>query len=593
MGIDRVRAVLQRAGLCKIEVWEHQGAVVMGGNVATWERWLAAGYAAAGQGFRGVVNQVEVQGLGIAPMRLPVLRDGALEGKVFDVAVIGGGVIGCAIARELSRWDLKVAVLEKEEDVAKQTSSRNNGMVHPGLVVGNGGLKIKYNIRGNRMYGQAARELGFKLVRTGSLVLLARAGYRLLYPFYWAKARRDGVEGIKLLNRREVFALEPNAWPHQQGALSLPSTGVVDPAQVTIAYGENAVANGVEFFLNTAVTGFKREGRELTGILTNRGECRARVVVNAAGVWADRVAELAGDCFFTIHPRKGTIAILDKRAARHQHRVLALPKPGQGSHTKGGGLNPTAEGNLLLGPTAVEVPQREDWSTTPEEMEFLLKNHLPLNTKLSPKDIITYFAGIRACTFEEDFIIEASRHVSNLVHVAGIQSPGLASAPAIAVDVAGLAVKVLKSQKEVRPNPRFNPQRLASPKPGELSLEERTGLIRANAAYGRIVCRCEEVSEGEVIETISAPLPALTLDGIKRRTRAGMGRCQGGFCAPTVLKLIAREGGIPPEEIEKGAPGSRLVLGETKAEGGVTHESAGCCGAGRGAWGAGGGPGSS
>jgi len=213
------------------------------------------------------------------------------------------------------------------------------------------------------------------------------------------------------------------------------------------------------------------------------------------------------------------------------------------------------EGNLLMGPNAVEVPQREDWSTSSEDMEFLLSRHLPLNTKLMSRDVITYFAGVRACTFEEDFIVEPSQYVQNLVHAAGIQSPGLASAPAIAQDVAKLAVAILEETMQVLPNQSFNPRRRCQPELAGLSLEARAAVIQANPAYGRIVCRCEEVSQGEIIAAIKSPVPATSLDAVKRRVRVGMGRCQGGFCTPALLEILARETGVVPTQVAKRRPG--------------------------------------
>ena len=234
------------------------------------------------------------------------------------------------------------------------------------------------------------------------------------------------------------------------------------------------------------------------------------------------------------------------------------------SYTKGGGLNPTVEGNILMGPTALEVPHREDWSTYPGDMEYLYSRHLGLNTALKPQDVITYFSGVRACTFDEDFIIEPSEQVSNLVHAAGIQSPGLASAPAIAQDVAEMAVKILTQVREVKPNNAFDPVRRAAPELADLTLEERAMLIRENPAYGRIVCRCEVISQGEVVQATGGPIPATSLDGVKRRVRAGMGRCQGGFCTPALIKIVAQERGVDPTKVTKGRPGSELLAGDTK-----------------------------
>lgn len=555
---------LARLGLTAVYPREWRRSIVLEGEADSWQQYIDAGYAAAGKGYKGVVNDVKVMGLEAPREYLPPVQGGALEGISYDAVIIGGGVIGCAVARELTRWDLRVALLEKEDDVAKQTSSRNNGMIHPGLAAPTGSKKLIYNIRGNRMYTQAAAELGFDFDRCGSVVMLEKSLYQLALPIVRVKALQKGVDGLDILSRRQVAQREPNATSLQRGGISLPSTGVVAPYKVVVAYAENAVENGAAVHLNTAVLGFEMEQGRIVGVRTNQGLIHAGAVINAAGVWADKIAGYADDRFFTIHGRKGTIAIIDKALGPTQKGVLALPRLGVKTHTKGGGLNPTGEGNLLMGPTAIEVPQREDWSTTAEEMEFIISRHLSLNRQLRPRDIITYFAGVRPCTFEEDFIIEPSEHVPNLVHAAGIQSPGLASAPAIAQDVAAMAVGILKTTREVKPNPAFNPKRRLTPELAKLSLEERGEAIRKNPAYGQIVCRCEAISAGEIIDAIHSPVPATSLDAVKRRVRAGMGRCQGGFCTPALLEILARETRKAPSEITKGRPGSQLLAGETK-----------------------------
>lgn len=563
-GIKAVISALARAGVTGVEAQEWRQSVVLEGHVDSWQKYIDAGYAAAGKGYKGVVNDVTVEGIVPRGAYVPPLTDTSLEGKRFDVIVIGGGVIGCAVARELTRWDVSVAVLEKEDDVAKQTSSRNNGMIHPGIAASYGTKKFEYNIRGNRMYSQIANELGFKFSRCGSVLMLEKGWHRLLYPVVRRKALKNGVAGIELWSERKLAQLEPNVTPHQHGAVFLPSTGVVAPYQVTIAYGENAIENGADIFLNTAVLGFEMDKDRIIAIRTNRGKIWPKLIINAAGVWADVIAGYADDRFFSIHGRKGTIAILDKKTGKFQTSCLSMPRIREKSHTKGGGVNPTVEGNILMGPTAVEVPHREDWSTCPGDIHFILNRHLGLNTALGTRDIITYFSGIRACTFEEDFIIEISQRVKNLVYAAGIQSPGLAAAPAIAVDVAKLAITALGKVKEVRPNPAFNPRRRARPDLADLSLEERSNLICKNPAYGKIICRCEAISEGEVVEALKGPISAHSTDAVKRRIRAGMGRCQGGFCTPALIEVLAREVGVGPAEVCKNRPGSELLAGETK-----------------------------
>jgi glycerol-3-phosphate dehydrogenase len=563
-GLLAVRLALKKAGLAQIDAHEWRQSVVLTGKAGTWAQYITAGYAAANRGYKGVANNIEADGIEPEESFLPPNRDTDLEGQSFDVAIIGGGVTGAAVARELARWDIKIALFEKEEDLAKQASGRNNGMIHCGLATRAGTKKSLYNLRGNKLYSSAAGELGFKLAWPGQLVLLPSDWQRILYPVAVLEAARKGVEGIRLLSRRQVFKLEPNATGSQHGAIMMPATGIVAPYQVTVAYAENAVQNGASVFLNTAALGFVMDRAKITGIITNRGTVRARLVINAAGVWADKVAGYAGDRFFTIHPRKGVMAILDKRTGAHQKSILSMSRLGIRSHSKGGSLTPTVDGNILMGPNALEVPCREDFATSPDDIDFLLQRHLPLNNTLRSSHIITYYAGVRPCTFEEDFIIEPSQYVTNLIHAAGIQSPGLSAAPAIAVDVAEMAVATLKREKEVRPNPNFDPIRRSQPLLSELSLEERAKAIAANPSYGRIVCRCEAISEGEIVDALRSPLPVDTLDAVKRRTRAGMGRCQGSFCTPAVLAIVAGETGQDITAVCKKEAGSQMLLSPTK-----------------------------
>jgi len=563
-----VKKALAAASLAEVEVMERQGAVILEGRVKNWQQYLEAGYAAVGRGFRGVVNDLEVEGLESTKQQGESSHDDfSLEKYSFDVVIIGGGVIGCAIARELTRYNISVALLEKESDLARHTSSRNNGMIHPAMAVKYGTKKHYYNLHGNRMYDQVAEELGFDLSWPGQLALLEKSWHLLLTPLIKSNADKKEVRGVRVLNRRQVKDYEQNVGDGQRGSIYMPESGVVSPYQVTVCYAENAIQNGASVYVNTRVTGFQREHSRVTGVCTNRGVLRAGVVINAAGVWADRIAEMAGDRFYTIHPRKGVIAILDKKTGASQRMVLGRAPLSSKALTKGGGLTPLLHGNILAGPTADEVYGREDYTTSPEELQFIKERHLPLNKTLDSDNIITYFAGTRACTFEEDFIVEASKYVDNLVHVAGIQSPGLASAPAIAVDVYQITGKILSKQMDLKANPDYNPVRKSAPEPGKLSLGERNRLIANNPAYGKIVCRCELVSEGEIVDTINAPLPAKTVDAVKWRTRAGMGRCQGGFCTPAVLNILARETGRKVTEVCKHEPGSELILGKTRDKG--------------------------
>jgi glycerol-3-phosphate dehydrogenase len=562
--LKTVRKALQKAHVPHVDAHEWRSSVVLTGKVRTWDEKIRAGHAAAHKGYQGVVNDIEVEGIKTDKMSIPSLKDEALEGKYFDVVVIGGGVIGSAIARELSRYDIKTALFEKEEDLAKHASGRNDGVIHPGFAAPQGSKKTHYNIRGNRAYTKICQELGVDFKRKGALLLFFSHIMKAFLPLIYLKVKRNGVDGYEYLSKKSVEKMVPYVTPKQQGAFYFHSTGVLSPFKITIAFAENAVENGTEVFLNTVVLGFDRVGNHLTTVKTNRGNLSAGVIVNAAGIWADKIAEYADDRFFSLHGRKGVDAVLDIKTGNFQPLSMAMPRPEQRhSRSKGGGLVTTPEGNLIIGPSAREVPFREEYSTEPEDIEEIIK-HIKLNTKLKRSDIIAYFAGIRACTYEEDFIVEASDRIDNLVYAAGIQSPGLASAPAIAEDVSKIAVDLLRKTREVKPNSSFNPNREARRELKPLSLEERAKIIKRNPSYGRIVCRCEQVSEGEVRDALRSVIPVTTIDGLKRRARIGSGRCQGGFCTPRILEIMAEELNVKMTDIKKKGDHSEIFYHETK-----------------------------
>ncbi|MDX9898381.1 MAG: FAD-dependent oxidoreductase [Spirochaetia bacterium] len=560
------RIVARTAGSARVivEASLHSESILLEGELPSYEAKVEAGWAAAACGYHGVINDICVPGIAEESLKPPPVSDSLLEGAVFDVIIIGGGVIGTAIARELSKWNLSVALLEKESDVAVHTSSRNDGMVHDGFAARPGSKKAEYNVRGNRLWEPLCKELAIDFKRPGSLVLFASALSVAAYPIMADRARRNGVDGWDFWNRARVAAGEPHVTGDQHGAFYLPSAGVLSPYKATVALAESAIANGVRVILDTCVLGMELEAGVIGRIVTNRGTCRAGVVVNAAGNWSDVVAGMAGDRFFSLHQRRGTELILDAATGACQRHLLGMPRLSQlGSKTKGGGLVLTVEGNILIGPTAREVPGRENYETSPEELRELEK-HMRLNTKLSMSQAITYFAGVRPCTYDEDFIIEKSRCVSNLVHAAGIQSPGLASAPAIAEDIALIVVELACSFKDVRRRSDWRSDRQAAVVPKYMPVDIRDTCIQKRPAYGRIVCRCEEISEGEIVDAIHSSLPSSTMDAIKRRTRAGMGRCHGGFCTSRVIEILARENDMSLWEVTKKGPGSELCVGPTK-----------------------------
>lgn len=515
-------------------------------------------------GYKGVINDITLKGFTPPPIRTPKQRDNALEGRRPDVLIIGGGVIGCAIARELSKNALDILLLDKESDVAMHASSRNDGMIHPGIASHANTLRGKMNVKGNAMYTQLCEELGVPFQRYGNLILYADHIFgTVAEPYLGERARKLGIVGGKI-SRKRLREIEPNITDRALGAFEYPSSGVLSPYKLTVALAENAVENGAQVSLDTIVTGMEMEGDAIGSVFTNRGAIHPRLVINAAGVFSDQIAEMANDRFFSIHPRKGELVILDKKKGPLVTRSMGLIDLSQAtSDTKGGGVMRTIDQNVLVGPDAYEQPMREDFSTHRENIDAILKKHLPLIKGFAPSDVITYFAGIRAATYEEEFIIERSEYVQNLIHAAGIQSPGLASAPAIAEEISRITVDALQEQMEVKPNTGFNPRRRVIPHMSDLTTEEKQEIIRKNPDYGVIICRCEGISKGEIVDTIHSPIPATTIDALKRRVRPGMGRCQGGFCSPLVTQIICEETGLSPEEVTKSGEDSNLILERT------------------------------
>lgn len=507
-----------------------------------------------------VVNKIRLKGVEMPAMKIPSVVSDELEGSHPDVLIIGGGISGASIARELTKWKLDILLIEKECDLALQASGRNDGEVHPGVDLGKGSLKQKYVVQGNRMYDRVCRELDVPFKRTGQYVGFTQSYLRPVIELYAAQRRAIGVTDTKVVSRRELFAAEPNLNPDFKFGIYNPSAGTVCPYGLTIAYAENAVTNGAKVSLETAALSMEVKDGRIVSVLTNKGRVYPRLVINAAGVFSDKVAEMAGDMFFSIHPRRGTNSILDKKEGEKIRSVNSIKKLSfEKSHTKGGGIIHTAHDNLLVGPDAVETYERENTATHPESIKKVFDKQKNTWKDLSERSIITYFTGVRAPTFEEDFIIEKGRKVCNLIHCAGIQSPGLTTAPAVALDVEKMAVSMLGN---VKPNPSFDPIRHGIPVLREMSDEKRNELIRQNPDYGVMVCRCEEVSRGEIIDALKSPICVPTVDGVKKRVRPGMGRCQGGFCSPVVTGIIAEFLGVDVSEVRKCGEGSELTYGE-------------------------------
>ena len=542
--LKKISKKLTRKVNKNIKVSESLGAIVLEGQVDNWDQVITAGKIAALSDYRGVINNLNAEGIDSNRERMTQINDSVLEGEKPDVLIIGGGIIGCSIAREISKYQLDILLIDKESDLGLHQSSRNDGMVHPGVIPKPGTKKAYYNVRGNEMFAEIAKDLNVHYETVGTYVMFENRIIDILGRSLIKRAEKNGVKGVRHVTRKEILNDEKNIPDKVVGAVYMPTTGVCPPYEMTIAMGESAVINGTKLSLSTQATEIERQGDTIISVLTNRGRIYPKIVINAAGLFADKIAEMAGDRFFTIHPRKGQVALLDKKEGDKLGSVVSVVSLKSAfSNTKGGGLVKTADGNILVGPSAVEQPYKEDYSTDSDDIQNVLNKNLGYIKGIKKGDVITYLAGNRAATYKEDFIIEPSKYVNNLIYAAGIQSPGYASAPAIAADIAKMTIDKLSERIDILEKENFIKTRRGIMRFAEMSDEERQLLIDTNKEYGKIICRCEQVSKGEILDAIHSPVPALTVDAVKRRTRSGMGRCQGGFCKPLVAEIIADETG--------------------------------------------------
>jgi glycerol-3-phosphate dehydrogenase len=479
----------------------------------------------------------------------------------YDVIVIGAGVVGSLIARALSRYALDILLVDKASDVGEGTTKANTAIVHAGYDAKPGTLKAELNLAGNAMFDTLCDELDVEFDRCGTYVVgLTDADRGVLHELY-ERGQQNRVPGMRLIDGDEMRRREPSIAPDTIGALYAATGGIVDPFGLCIGAAECAVLNGVDIALETEVTGFLREGERIIGVDTNRGPFHSRWVVIAAGLWADELLHAAGLNGFSISPRKGEYFVLDRAAADKVHTVL-FPCPTPVS--KGILVTRTIHGNVMLGPNSVSVPSREDVAVTAEGLNAVLTGALRLVPDLDSRLVIRTFAGLRATGSTGDFVIEAPPNAPGLVVTAGIESPGLTASPAIAERV----VDLLRAQGlALRERPDYDPTRVAIPRFSHLTRAEQAALIARDPRYGNVVCRCETVTEGEVVAACHAPIPARTYDAIKRRTRAGTGRCQGAFDTPLVIQIMARELGLSPLEITQKGGESRLLARETKQVG--------------------------
>jgi glycerol-3-phosphate dehydrogenase len=480
---------------------------------------------------------------------------------MYDIIIIGAGVTGSSVARELSRYNANICVLEKGEDVCTGTSKANSAIVHAGFDAAEGSMMAKMNVRGNEMMTQLAEDLDIPFKRNGAMVVCihkeALDGLKTLYD----RGIANGVKELRILNREEALEMEPNLSENVQGALYAPTSGIICPFILNIAMAENAAENGVEFRFNTQVEDIKADADGIWHLRTNNGEYTAKYVINAAGVYADIIHNMVSENKIHITPRRGDYCLLDKEVGGHvKHTIFPQPT----NLGKGVLVSPTVHGNLIVGPTAVDIEDKEGNNTTAAGINDLIAKAGAHVRDLPLRKVITSFAGLRAHEAHHEFIIKEVEDAPHFIDCAGIESPGLTSCPAIGEYVG----QMMKEKMELTEKENWISKRKGILNPQELSFEDRAELIKEKPAYGNIICRCESISEGEILDAIHRPLGARSLDGVKRRTRAGMGRCQAGFCSPRVMEILNRELGIPMEEITKSGGRSNIVLERTKGKNG-------------------------
>ena len=476
---------------------------------------------------------------------------------MYDVVVIGGGVVGAFILRKLARYDLKVCLLEKESDVAMGQSRANSGIVHAGFDAPVGSLKAKFNVLGNAMMGKVATELGVDYKNNGSLVVaFTEEQIKTLYELK-TRGEENGVKGLKIIGKNELKDMEKNISDKAIGALYAPTGGIVCPYKLTVAAIGNAMDNGAQLKTEFAVSGVNKRDGYYELVCSSGVTVKAKIVINCAGIASMKIANLFGDYSFKIGGRKGEYLLLDKESRGFVKHTLFFTPTEKG---KGILVTPTVDENVLLGPTA-EIVDDGNTKTSADGLNEVKSKAMAMCKDVPFYNTITSFAGTRAFSDRHDFVIERSKADAGLINCAGIESPGLTASPAIAEYVVDV---ILAEMVELKEKASFNPKRIPDNFFEKMSVEEKNAIIKENKAYGKIVCRCEQITEGEIVRAIHTNPKATNIDAIKRRTRSGMGRCQGGFCQPQVAELIARELGITLDKVTKSGKNSKLLSGRTK-----------------------------
>lgn len=474
---------------------------------------------------------------------------------MYDAVIIGAGVVGAMTARTLSKYKLKICILDKDNDVSMGATRANSAIVHAGFDAECGSLKAKLNVLGSKMMKNVTKELGVKYKNNGSIVIgFNEDDAKTIHKLY-DRGIKNGVEGLRILNSDELHKIEPNISKKAVYALHAPTGAITCPYELTVAAVGNAMDNGADLRLNFEVTNITYCG-DCFEIFSHDTKIQSRYIINAAGLYADRIAGMIGDNSFTVHPRRGEYILLDKECGNLvSHTIFRTPsKMGKGIL-----VSPTVDGNILAGPTSVDMTEKENNSTTAEGFEKIITEASENIDGIRFNKAITSFCGLRAVGSSGDFIITSPKR--GFINAAGIESPGLSASPAIAEYI----VEMLQKQGlKLEEKSDYNPYRKSMHYFKEASIEEKNAIIKKDKAYGKVICRCETITEGEILEAIHTNPKARDLDGIKRRTRAGMGRCQGGFCTPYIIELLSKELHIPYECVTKFGGASVINIGKTK-----------------------------
>lgn len=475
-----------------------------------------------------------------------------------DVLVIGAGAVGCAVARELTKYRLKVTVVEKNEDVGGDASKSNSAIIHTGYDASPGTIESELVVAANPMYDLLAKELDVPFSRIGAILPAFTDEQFEKLPSIKEKAFKNRVYDVEYLTGKQLLEMEPNLNPEVKAGLYIPRESIIDPFLLVVGYAECAQQNGADFLLGTRVTGIRVEDGKVVGAETTAGDIEAKYIVNAAGLHCDDIAAMVGKADYYVNPRKGQFYILDKNTScKVDHIVLPIPT----KLTKGKLMCPTIHGNMLVGPTAEDLTDKEDRSTDAAGLKSIETDVRRLIPNVNLRDTITQYSGLRPNRNPEGLHVDTYDDVKNYVNLSGVRSTGLTASASLGKYVAQVLIDIGMPAEF---NPIFNPIRKGIPRFHELSREQQDVLIRDNPLYGRVICRCETITEGEIVDAIHRPIPARSIDAIKRRLRAGLGRCQGGFCGPRVIEILARELGVQVEEITKNQPGSYMVTGRAR-----------------------------